>query len=57
MNIFFNNEMNVHFFFNFGGKETVAKALYKQLEDKIDAVVDGIALAHAAAHDRCRATA
>ncbi len=40
---------------NFGGKEAVAKALYEQLLDKIDAVVDGIALAHTTAHDRCRA--
>ena len=40
---------------NFGGKQAVAKALCEQLVDKIDEVVDGIAVAHAAAHDRCRA--
>ena len=40
---------------NFGGKEAVAKALYEQLVGNIDEVVDGIAVAHPTAHDRCRA--
>ena len=40
---------------NFGGKEAVAKALYRQLVGHMEAVVDGIANAQATAHDRCRA--
>ena len=40
---------------NFGGKEAVARALYGQLLDQMEEVVDGISQAHKTAHDRCRA--